>query len=706
MSAPTDPDMNDLLGRLARIPSGRRGKWVVLGVWIIALFALGSLAGRLTDAQQNDSVNWLPDSAESTQAFRLAESFGNSEQIPVVLVYERTSGITEADRTAIAADARRVAQVEHVVADKVLGPILSDDGQAVEILVPIEVGTEGWKRLATVVDDIKDTAGERPDGLSFHATGPAGFGAEFGEAFAGIDGLLLFAAAAVVIVILLFTYGPMLWILPLLTVGFALVIAQSAVYGATELGLTMNAQSQAILTVLVFGAGTDYALLLVARYREELCRHEDRHEAMAVALHRAGPAVLASGVTVIIAMLALLVAELNSTAGIGPVCAIGVSVALLAMLTLLPALLVIVGRWIFWPRHPNFGTADHTESGLWARVGFAIARRPRTVWIGTALALGVLALGVSGLDSNGIANKDAFVGASEAVDGTKILERHFDAGTGNPVAVIGRAARSDAIVTALRSTEGIISTAQPVVKNGLVYVEGTLSDPPDSAAADATIDRVRDTVHAADPDAKVGGQTAVMLDIKRAVSHDNRIIVPLVLAIVMVILMVLLRSVLAPILLTGTVVLSYFAALGSSRWIFDLLGFEGADPGLPLLAFVFLVALGIDYNIFLMSRVHEETVKHRTKAGALIGLAATGGVITSAGLVLAGTFAVIATLPVVSFVQMGIVIALGVLLDTIIVRSVLVTALTLDIGDRIWWPSALSRPVAEAKSEPEVSLVE
>ncbi|WP_109528145.1 MULTISPECIES: MMPL family transporter [Nocardia] len=706
MSAPTDPDMNDLLGTLARIPSGRRSKWVVLGVWIIALFALFPLAGKLTDAQQNDSVNWLPDSAESTQAYRLAESFGNSEQIPLVLVYERTGGITEADRTAIAADARRAAQVEHVVADKIFGPIQSDDGQAVEVLVPIEMGAEGWSRLAVVVEEIKDAAGERPDGLSLHATGPAGFGAEFGEAFAQIDGLLLYAAAAVVIVILLLTYGPMLWVLPLLAAGFALIIAQGAVFGATEVGLTMNAQSQAILAVLVFGAGTDYALLLVARYREELCRHEDRHEAMAVALHRAGPAVLASGVTVIIGMLALLVAELNSTKGIGPVCAIGVAVALLAMLTLLPALLVIVGRWIFWPRHPSFGSVNHTESGIWARVGFAVNRRPRTVWIGTALALGALALGTIGLESNGIANKDAFVGSSEAVDGTEVLERHFDAGTGNPVIVIGQAARADAVISALRSTEGITATAQPVVKDGLVYVEGTMADPPDSPAADATVDRVRAAVHVADPDAKVGGQTAVMLDIKRAVSHDNKVIVPLVLAIVMVILMLLLRSVLAPVLLTGTVVLSYFAALGLSRWIFDLLGFEGTDPGLPLLAFVFLVALGIDYNIFLMSRVHEEAAKHRTKAGALIGLAATGGVITSAGLVLAGTFAVFATLSVVSFAQMGILIALGVLLDTIIVRSILVTALTLDIGDRIWWPSALSRPRAEAKAEPEASLID
>ncbi|GAB2638959.1 MMPL family transporter [Nocardia goodfellowii] len=704
MPAPTDPDMTDPLGTLARIPCGRRAKWVVLGVWIIALLALAPFAGKLTGAQQNDSVTWLPDSAESTQAFELAETFGNSEHVPVVLVYERTSGITEADRAAIAADAARFEQVEHIVADKVIGPIQSRDGQAVELLAPIDMGTEGWSRLTPVVEEIKAAAGERPAGLSFHATGPAGYGAEFGAAFEGIDGLLLYSAAAVVVVILLLTYGPMLWVLPLLAAGFALAVAQAAVFGATELGLVMNAQSQGILTVLVFGAGTDYALLLIARYREELRRHEDRHEAMAVALRRAGPAVLASGSTVIVAMLALLVAEMNSTRGIGPVCAIGVTVALLAMLTLLPALLVIAGRWIFWPRHPRYGTRDHTESGLWARVGQFIAGRPRIVWIGTALALGALATGAIGLEANGIANKDSFVGASDAVDGTEVLERHFEAGTGNPVVVIGQAARAEAITAALKSTPGITTTTEPVRKDGLLYLEATLADPPDSPAADATVDRVREAVHAADADAEVGGQTATVLDIKRAVAQDNRAIGPLVLVIVMAILMLLLRSLLAPILLTATVVLSYFAALGLSRWIWELLGFRGADAGLPLIAFVFLVALGIDYNIFLMSRVHEEAGKHRTRAGALIGLSATGGVITSAGLVLAGTFAVFTTLPVVTFAEMGILIAVGVLLDTVIVRSILVTALTLDIGDKIWWPSALSRPRAEESAEREVSL--
>ncbi|WP_167477160.1 MMPL family transporter [Nocardia arthritidis] len=704
MSAPTDPDMTDLLGRLARLPSGRRGKWVVLGVWLIALLALGVFAGELTGAQKNDNVSWLPDSAESTQAFKLADRFGNSDELPVVLVYERPGGLTPADRAAIGADATRVKQVEHVLADKVFGPTPSRDGQAAQILVPIEIGANGWNSLTDSVAAIKAALPDHPDGLSFHATGPAGYAAEFGQAFKGIEGVLLYAAAAIVIVILLFTYGPMLWTLPLFAAVAALIIAMSAVYGATKFGLTVNAQSQGILTVLVFGAGTDYALLLVARYREELRRHADRHEAMAVALHRAGPAVLASGTTVIIAMLALLVAELNSTKGTGPVCAIGITIALLAMLTLLPALLVIAGRWIFWPRHPEVGTVDQTETGIWARTGQFIAGRPRTVWIGTVLALLALAYGTIGLNANGVANKDAFVGHSDAVAGTAVLERHFDAGTGTPVVVIAESSRIDSVASAFGGTRGITAPTKPVVRGDLAYLEGTLSDPPDSQAAYDTIDRVRAAVHAADPAAKVGGQTAVILDVKRAVAHDNRLIAPLVLAIVLIILTVLLRSILAPLLLTATVVLSFFAALGASRWIFDLVGFKGADNGLPLLAFVFLVALGIDYNIFLMSRVHEEAERHGTRAGARTGLSATGGVITSAGLVLAGTFGVFTTLPVVNLAEIGIVIAVGVLIDTLIVRSVLVTALALDIGDRIWWPSALSRRKSEPTPEPEISL--
>ena len=542
--------------------------------------------------------------------------------------------------------------------------------------------------------------------MSVHITGPAGFAADSSEAFEGIDGKLLYSALAVVVVILLLTYrSPLLWALPVFSAVVALMGAQAAIYFlATKADLTVNAQSAGILTVLVFGAGTDYALLLVARYREELRRHEDRHDAMAVALHRSGPAILASGSTVVAGMLCLLFASMNSTQGLGPVAAVGIVVAVVVMLTLLPALLVIFGRWIFWPVRPTYGSPDHTETGIWARVGRRIARGPRLTWIATSVALAIASLGLFQLDAVGLQNKDAFYDTPDSVVGETVLARHFAAGSGQPVIVIADKDEADAVRSALASTDGIDGVTDPVTKGDLSFLQGTLTDPPDSQAAKDTVDRVREVVHEVPgADAQVGGNTAIVLDTLRASSSDNRLIIPIVLLVVFLILMLLLRAVVAPLVLIGTVVLSFTAALGLSALIFkNVLGFAGADASLPLFVFVFLVALGIDYNIFLMTRVHEEAKVVGTRGGALIGLAATGGVITSAGLVLAGTFAVLGTLPVVAFAEIGVAVALGVLLDTIIVRAVLVTALNLDIGRHMWWPSALAREDKDAAGPPPV----
>ena len=667
------------VGKIAQFPCGRRTKWLVVVFWIVVLVVAGPLAGKLTGVQKNDAVEWLPQSAESTKVFKLSEQFGTADEAPAVVVYERPAGITPADLAAATADKAVFTQIDGVVDEKVVGPIPAKDNQALELLVPIRMGTGGWQTLTDAVSAMQDQATPRDAGLSMHVAGPAGMAAAFGEAFKGIDGTLLFSALGVVTIILLLTYrSPILWLFPVISAGVALGSAEGVIYLLVQhAGLTVNAQSAGVLTVLVFGAGTDYALLLVARYREELRRHEDRHEAMAFALHRAGPAIFASASTVIIGMLALVVAEMNSTKGMGPVAAIGIAVGLLAMLTLLPALLVIGGRWLFWPVRPTFGSADHTETGLWARIGRLIARRPRAVWVVTSLVLVGLALGLTQLKTDGIANKDAFVGKTDAVAGAAVIGRHFDAGTGQPVVVIAKSARAAEVSAALRSTTGITAVADPVEKAGFVYLEGTLADGPDSRAAEATVDRVRAAVHNVDgADATVGGGTAVVLDTKRASSHDNKVIIPVVLVLVFLVLSLLLRSILAPVVLIATVVLSFLAALGIGALVFThVFGFKGGDPGTPLLCFVFLVALGIDYNIFLMSRVHEEAKKSGTRRGALTGLAATGGVITSAGLVLAGTFAVFATLPVVSFAQMGFVVSVGVLLDTLVVRSILVTAL-------------------------------
>jgi RND superfamily putative drug exporter len=670
---------------------------VVLVFWIAVFAVAGPLAGKLNSAQQNDSSAWLPNNAESTQVVELAKRFAPADIFPALVVYERPDGpITPADQAKAAADARRFATIQDVTG-KIIGPVPSKDGRALQVVVPIRVAEEGngWEELAPRIQELRSIAQANPGGLQAYVTGPAGYFADFSKVFSGFDATLLYITAAIVIVILLVTYrSPVLWLLPLTTVFVALTAAQAVIYLlARNGGLTVNAQTAFILTVLVFGAGTDYALLLTARYREELRRHADRHEAMTVALGRAAPAIIASGATVIVSLLCLLVAELNSTRSLGPVMAIGVAVGLLAMLTLLPALLVIFGRWVFWPRRPTLGSAEPTEHGLWARIGQRMAPRPRLVWIVTAVVLGLLALGTTQLEANGLQSKDSFRTRPEAVTGEAALARHFPAGAGNPVQVVGRAEAAPQLQAVVSATPGVTAVTPPVVKDGLAYLEGTLTSAADSQAGFATVDRLRGRVHAiAGAEAKVGGGSAVNLDIQRATRHDRDLVVPLVLVVVVIILGLLLRAVVAPLLLVATVVLSFGAALGVSALVFDhLFGFAGADPAFPLWTFVFLVALGTDYNIFLMTRVREESVRHGTRRGALIGLAATGGVITSAGVVLAGTFAALGTLPLVFVTEIGFAVAFGVLLDTFVVRSVLVTALNLDIGRRIWWPSSLSR---------------
>ena len=429
---------------------------------------------------------------------------------------------------------------------------------------------------------------------------------------------------------------------------------------------------------------------------------------MAFALHRAGPAIWASAATVIVGMLCLVFADLNSTAGLGPVAAIGVGVGLLAMVTLLPALLVIFGRWMFWPARPTVGSEDHTDTGVWARIGTVIARRPRVTWAVTCLVLGAIALGTFSLKADGLTNAASFTNTPDSVVGEQVLARHFPAGTGQPIEVVARADKADEVRTVLADVPGISSVDEPVVRDGYAYLQGTMTDAPDGPAAMATVDRVRDAIHQVpDADALAGGQSAILHDTAQANEHDRSLIIPIVLVVVFLILAGLLRSLVAPILLIGTVVLSFFAAMGVSAFFFNnVFGFDGADASFPLFVFVFLVALGIDYNIFLMTRVHEEAKRVGTRQGALIGLKATGGVITSAGLVLAGTFAVLGTLPLTFTAELGFAVAIGVLIDTIIVRAVLVTALTLDVGRWMWWPSKLihkrdTQPTGDDRPERE-----
>ncbi|MFE9816004.1 MMPL family transporter [Streptomyces sp. NBC_00236] len=696
----------------AALICGRRTKWLVVALWLIVLVVAAPLAQKLTDAQDNDATSWLPSSAESTQVLESSKHF-RPEVITAIVVYARGDGLTAADRARIIGDTRqlRTLDAHGVRGPQTRGPVYDKSAapSAAQVFVPITMGEEGWERIGPAVDSIREIVGTSSGGLAVHVTGPGGVTADSAEAFSGIDSTLLFAALGVVIVMLLITYrSPTLLLLPVIAVVAALFSAQAVIYLlAAHAGLTVNGQSAGILTVLVFGAGTDYALLLVARYREELRRHEDRHEAMARALHRAGPAVLASSGTVVLGMLVLLVAEMNSTRGLGPVAAIGVAVALIAMLTLLPALLVIFGRWVFWPVIPHFGSAEPTEHGFWARMGERQARRPRTIWIVTALVLAGLSLGLTQLRASGLSNADSFTGKPDSITGQEIQDRYFPGGSGDPLVVVAAADRAPAVRAAVETTQGVVPGsvgtppgARPEA-NGQVIFEATMTDPADSDAAKDTVERVRDAVHAVPgADAQVGGSTAALLDMDAATRHDNLLIIPLVLLVVLVILGLLLRAVVAPLVLVATVVLSFAAALGISalafRHVFD---YAGESTDFPLFVFVFLVALGIDYNIFLSTRIREEAALQGTRAGVVSGLAATGAVITSAGLVLAGTFAALGTLPVVVFAEIGFAVALGVLLDTFVVRSVLVTSLFLDIGPRVWWPSRAAHEDGAAARE-------
>ncbi|HYJ69354.1 MAG TPA: MMPL family transporter [Nocardioidaceae bacterium] len=702
--------------RFAVAVCGRRIKWIVVVFWVAVMIVGGMGASKLTDVENNEASSWLPGDAESTKALEASEGFSNPDTMPTTVVYERDGGITEADRQQVAEDIEAFGAMDGTKAPELAGdeatdddptvtidgpigqPELSDDGESLRVSVPVNTGgPEGWEAMPDVVDHMRDIAGDGADGMVTHVTGPGGNAADLATAFEGIDGTLLLAAAAVVVLILLLTYrSPVLWILPLVSAGIALTSAQGVIYLLAKYAdLTVNAQSTAILAILVFGAGTDYALLLIARYREELHRHEDRHEAMAEALHRAGPAIIASGGTVVLGMLCLLVAEMNSTQGLGPVLAIGVTVGLLAMVSLLPALLVIVGRWIFWPKRPHFDSVEPTTTtGVWARIGRVIAIRPRAVWIGTAVVLGALALGMTNLNATSLTNAEQFGGDTpDSIKGDTVLAEHFTSDEGSPVQIVTDAKSAEAVSQAAADTEGIGSVGEPMVAGDTAYIEADLAGNPVSDAAYDTVERVRDSVHAVPgSDALVGGASAFYLDTREASQHDNKLVIPMVLIVVFLILVALLRALVAPLILMATVILSFGAALGVSAMLFgEVFSVDNSDSAFPLWVFVFLVALGIDYNIFLMTRVREEAAKVGSRRGALIGLGATGGVITSAGLVLAGTFGTLATIPMTFLIQMGFAVAFGVLLDTIIVRSVLVTALNLDLGRRMWWPSRLGR---------------
>jgi RND superfamily putative drug exporter len=687
--------------------------WLGVGGW------LGAVGGKLGDVVKSGAATYLPHNAESSQVTRLNKGFGEPDTMPALVVYARDAGtLTGTDRARIGREVDAIARtLGSALAGAPIGPQVSEDGRAAEVIVPF-AGTDENK-ITPYVSKLRALV-SGGDGLTVHVTGPAGAQADLKDALGAIDLMLVLVTAVVILAILVVVYrSPLLPLLVLIVAGLALGATQGIIYLLVRHGvLTLGSEVQGILNVLVLGAATDYALLLVSRYREELRRHANRFDAMRVAWRRSLGPIVASGGTVVLGLLCLLISELGLNRDLGPAGAIGISCALIAMITLMPAILVLFGRAAFWPRRPRHGSPQAELSGAWSKVAGFVERRPRRVWMGTALLLAILAAGVSQLNPIGIAQNDMITKHPvESVLGQHELDRHFPAGSGSPAFVITASNRLTDVSRTASRIGGVASAtpyagptaepgsaAIPIEVGGLSRVDLTLDSAPDSARSIATLRRVRSelaTIPGAD--AKVGGYTAIVVDFNDAAARDRKVM-PVVLAVVCLIVGLLLRSLVAPILLIATVVLSYLAAIGVSAVVFrHAFGFPSVDSTFPLHAFVFLVALGIDYNIFLMTRVREEARRVGPRRGVVVGLAVTGGVITSAGIVLAATFAALAVIPLVLLIELAFTVAFGVLLDTFVVRSLLVPALAIDVGRAMWWPGRLSRkwqPAHEARTGP------
>ena len=709
---------------------GRKALWISI-ISILVWLSIGGFAGgafsKISTVQENDNSAFLPDSAESTIAGEVLVKFSSQDDqlFPALLLL-----LGDLNPATNAQAFERVNQYSATLLSKTLPatgkplstyfaqgvpltPIPSADGKAILINAQLDFAVadaniDGEPIFPKIIEFIREDMEKEftSAGITTHVTGPAGLFADLFEAFGSIDTRLLQTTLIVVAIILIVVYrSPVLWILPLFTAASALGIATMIVYYlAREDIIDLNGQTQGILDVLVLGAATDYALLLIARYREELHQHQSRFEAMKIALRGVVEPIIASGSTVIAGLMVLLLSDLSSNRGLGPVGSIGIASSMLAVLTLLPALLIIFGRWIFWPKIPRFGDVDEKLSGIWSKVGSLVDRRPKAVWISTALALLIFAGFSTTLKSDGLSQSEAFTTRTDSVIGLEKLGEHFPSGEGTPVeivvdqadiasaaAAIGRVSNVASVVP-LTNVDPVTQrpTSQLKVVDGKVVLYATLKVAPDSAEGKESIPLIRQAAKQVNPNILVGGQSAIGYDVDQSSRRDNRVIIPIVLLLIAVILGFLLRSILAAALLLGTVVLSFAATLGVCALVFDhVFGFAGTDAAFPLFAFIFLVALGIDYNIFLMTRVREESLKIGTRAGIIKGLTVTGGVITSAGIVLAATFGVLGILPLVFLAELGFAVAFGVLLDTIIVRSLLVPALVRVIGPKIWWPSKL-----------------
>ena len=693
---------------------------LVVIAWFGVTGFFGPLFGKLTSVQENDNSAFLPDSAESTKAVKLLESFaaGESTAFPTLVLLEGTVGPevlqqinahletvpdlklggTDIPLSKYLLPGSQVTAFPAPDGTAVLASILLD-GAAIAEVLPNEEPV-----LPAIVEALREdfTPFAKELGFESYVTGAGGLIGDLFGAFGDLDSTLLLTTLGVVAFILIIVYrSPILWFLPLLSAVFALSTAGGIIYLLAKNNvIDVNGQSQGILSVLVLGAGTDYALLLISRYREELHHHSTPVAAMRAAYKGTFEPIVASGATVALGLLVLLLSDLSGNRGLGPIGAIGVVVAVITMVTLLPAFLVLFGRWIFWPRIPRFDDADSQLTGTWAKIGNLVERRPRRAWVITVLLLVLLAGFSTTLKTDGLSTSESFTGNPESVVGQKLLLNHFPGGEGDPTKVILKNELIPVVSEKLRVVAGVSEVVPEanaggvIIKNGLSILNVTLSTAPDSRESRDRIPAIREAVKSIDESILVGGTTAVFFDTDVAARHDNRTVIPVVLLLITLILGLLLRSIVSAVLLLGTVVLSYFATLGVCALVFNhVFGFAGGDASFPLFAFIFLVALGIDYNIFLMTRVREESSKLGTRKGVIKGLTVTGSVITSAGIVLAATFGVLGILPLVFLAQLGFAVAFGVLLDTIIVRSILVPALVHEIGPKVWWPSKLSKSV-------------
>ncbi|GFK18014.1 RND superfamily drug exporter [Corynebacterium glutamicum] len=691
-------------------------------VWLVGAGVGGPYFGKVSEVSSNSQTTYLPESADATQVQEQLGDFTDSESIPAIVVMVSDEPLTQQDITQLNEVVAGLSELD-IVSDEVSPAIPSEDGRAVQVFVPLNPSAE----LTESVEKLSETLTQQtPDYVSTYVTGPAGFTADLSAAFAGIDGLLLAVALAAVLVILVIVYRS--FILPIAVLAtslFALTVALLVVWWLAKWDiLLLSGQTQGILFILVIGAATDYSLLYVARFREELRVQQDKGIATGKAIRASVEPILASGSTVIAGLLCLLFSDLKSNSTLGPVASVGIIFAMLSALTLLPALLFIFGRVAFWPKRPKYepekarAKNDIPASGIWSKVADLVEQHPRAIWVSTLIVLLLGAAFVPTLKADGVSQSDLVLGSSEARDGQQALGEHFPGGSGSPAYIIVDEAQAAQVadvvlnndnfetvtVTSADSpsgsapitADGIVPLGSgkapaPVVVEGQVLLQATLVEAPDSEEAQKAIRSLRQTFADENISAVVGGVTATSVDTNDASIHDRNLIIPIVLLVILVILMLLLRSIVAPLLLVVTTVVSFATALGVAALLFNhVFSFPGADPAVPLYGFVFLVALGIDYNIFLVTRIREETKTHGTRLGILRGLTVTGGVITSAGVVLAATFAALYVIPILFLAQIAFIVAFGVLIDTLLVRAFLVPALFYDIGPKIWWPSKLS----------------